>query len=167
MNLFCRLAYCYAYLFHLSLLLNSASSTLHVNGWVPCLQLSRRDKYSKTASLRISAFWNVVPFPHNDFFLERLFSCLTSHFPDEHWQIIYSRFGPSSLHQRDPRSALFEGYDGGSGDRTKRDGSSPGRSSYGAGYSYPGAINGSGNPGLGVERPAYRPATPNSKHVMP
>jgi hypothetical protein len=77
------------------------------------------------------------------------------------------RFGPSSLHQRDPRSALFEGYDGGATDRTRKDSSSPARPSYGVGYAYPGVVNGPGNAGLGVERPSYRPATPNSRHVAP
>ena len=167
MNQFCRLAYSYAFLFHLLPLLNSAFAILQVNGWVSSVRLSCRDKYNKRHHYAFQPFEMLCRLPTMTFFRATIVSCLASPFRDDHWQIIYSRFGPSSLHQRDPRSALFEGYDGDAGDRTKRDGSSPGRSSYRAGYSYPGAINGSGNPGLGVERPAYRPATPNSKHVMP
>ncbi|KFY79842.1 hypothetical protein V499_01207 [Pseudogymnoascus sp. VKM F-103] len=68
-----------------------------------------------------------------------------------------SRFGPSSLHQRDPRSALFEGYDGGGAGRVKNGNASP-RNDGGYGYS------GSGGAGtLGGERQSYRPATPNSR----
>ncbi|KAI1105044.1 hypothetical protein F4804DRAFT_157720 [Jackrogersella minutella] len=75
-----------------------------------------------------------------------------------------SRFGQSTLHQRDPRGALFEGYNGSgrnSADPTRR--ASP---AVGGGYGYPGASNGSAtsNTHLGVEhRASYRPATPNSK----
>lgn len=69
-----------------------------------------------------------------------------------------SRFGPSSLHQRDPRSALFEGYDGGGAARSKTGNASP-RNDGGYGYS------GGGGPGtFGGERQAYRPATPNSRY---
>ncbi|OBT67911.1 blocked early in transport 1 [Pseudogymnoascus sp. 23342-1-I1] len=69
-----------------------------------------------------------------------------------------SGFGPSSLHQRDPRSALFEGYDGGGAGRAKNGNASP-RNDGGYGYS------GSGGAGtLGAERQAYRPATPNSRY---
>ncbi|KAG6100308.1 hypothetical protein E4U30_004897 [Claviceps sp. LM220 group G6] len=74
------------------------------------------------------------------------------------------RFGASSLHQRDSRSALFEGY---TPSHTPR-GPSPGNTSqggvggnygggnYGGGYGY-------GGHGHGVERNAYRSATPNRK----
>jgi len=72
-----------------------------------------------------------------------------------------SRFGPSSLHQRDPRSALFEGYDGGGSDRARNASASPSRAAYNGGYGYTGTV--SGSPGLSVERPGYRPATPNSR----
>lgn len=73
-----------------------------------------------------------------------------------------SRFGGSSLHQRDPRSALFENYNGGSGER-KAGSASPSRpGSYAGGYGYAGAANGSAG-GLGVQGPGYRPATPNSR----
>lgn len=54
------------------------------------------------------------------------------------------RFGASSLHQRDSRSALFEGY---TPDHTPR-GPSPGTNSSGS---------------YGVERHAYRSAAPNKK----
>lgn len=66
------------------------------------------------------------------------------------------RFGASSLHQRDSRSALFEGYNAGGNDQARR--ASP---NVGGGYGYGGyQTNGS----LGVEnRGAYRPATPNKK----
>jgi hypothetical protein len=78
---------------------------------------------------------------------------------------LYLRFGPSSLHQRDPRSTLFEGYDNGAGDKTRNGSSSPSRPSYGSPYGYPGAGNGSAGLGLGSEKPTYRPATPNSRYV--
>jgi len=68
-----------------------------------------------------------------------------------------SRFGQSNLHQRDPRSALFEGYDGG-GDRARNGSASPSRPGGGYGYS---AGGNTGN--LGVGQPSYRPATPNSR----
>jgi len=77
-----------------------------------------------------------------------------------------SRFGSSSLHQRDPRSALFENYNGGANDRTRPGSSSPSQNaSYGGGYGFTGTpVNGSTGLGAGYgERPAYRPATPNSK----
>lgn len=76
-----------------------------------------------------------------------------------------SRFGASSLHQRDPRSALFENYNGGASDR-KAGSASPSRpSSYAGGYGYSGASNGSAGlgGGLGAGAPGYRPATPNSR----
>ncbi|KAI1447434.1 hypothetical protein F5Y02DRAFT_24343 [Annulohypoxylon stygium] len=74
-----------------------------------------------------------------------------------------SRFGHSTLHQRDSRSALFEGYSG-----SGRNSADPARRpspSVGYGYGYPGGnSNGSANNHLGVDnRGAYRPATPNSK----
>ncbi|KAI9775080.1 MAG: protein transport protein bet1 [Geoglossum umbratile] len=60
-----------------------------------------------------------------------------------------SRFGPSSLHQRDPRSALFEGYPGGSSRTTP----SPGRA----------PLNGSVGGSSAAPYNAFRPATPNSR----
>ncbi|CAL3967052.1 unnamed protein product [Diplocarpon coronariae] len=76
-----------------------------------------------------------------------------------------SRFGPSSLHQRDPRSALFEGYNGGPAaapNSARNESASPNR--YAGGYGYGGPVNGSGTGGgLGVESPGYRPATPNKR----
>lgn len=97
-----------------------------------------------------------------------------------------SRFGNSSLHQRDPRSALFENYHGGANDNRPASssprtagaaygngggGGSSGGYGYGYGYGYAGGVNGSPAPGgglgagLGAERPGYRPATPNSRYV--
>ncbi|KAF3071193.1 Protein transport protein bet1 [Daldinia childiae] len=79
-----------------------------------------------------------------------------------------SRFGHSTLHQRDSRSALFEGYSGSgrnSADPARRPSPAPG----GYGYGYPGGSNGAATGGssthhLGVDsRGNYRPATPNSR----
>ncbi|KAI1802723.1 hypothetical protein F4811DRAFT_554563 [Daldinia bambusicola] len=78
-----------------------------------------------------------------------------------------SRFGHSSLHQRDSRSALFEGYSGSgrnSADPTRR--ASPALGGYG--YGYPGGSSGASaggnNTHLGVDsRGGYRAATPNSR----
>ncbi|CAG8959931.1 hypothetical protein HYFRA_00012647 [Hymenoscyphus fraxineus] len=64
------------------------------------------------------------------------------------------RFGGS----RDPRSALFEGYNAGGAQKTARNGSP----SPGGGYGYP-SSNGNGSGGLGVGGQSYRPATPNSR----
>jgi len=73
-----------------------------------------------------------------------------------------ARFGSSSLHQRDPRGALFEGYDGGgNSDRGRVPSANSNPSPYNGGYGYNGSSNGS--PNLGPERSGYRPATPNSK----
>lgn len=80
-----------------------------------------------------------------------------------------SRFNTSSsLHQRDPRSALFEKY---TGDRSRNASSSPGRiGNSGGGYGYGGyvppgesSVNRFGN---GAPAGAYRSATPNSKYVL-
>ncbi|WYZ37516.1 hypothetical protein EsH8_II_001022 [Colletotrichum jinshuiense] len=76
-----------------------------------------------------------------------------------------SRFGASSLHQRDSRSALFEGY---TGDNARRPVSaSPSRLGGGYGYGYAGS---SASPApsaagshLGVDGRGFRPATPNSR----
>ncbi|KAI5863427.1 hypothetical protein GGS23DRAFT_566944 [Durotheca rogersii] len=78
-----------------------------------------------------------------------------------------SRFGHSTLHQRDSRSALFEGYNGGrsSADPAKRQSPAPGN---GYGYGYPGGNGAATTAGHGTHlnvdsRGSYRPATPNSK----
>ncbi|KAG9244253.1 hypothetical protein BJ878DRAFT_507131 [Calycina marina] len=76
-----------------------------------------------------------------------------------------SRFGPSSLHQRnDPRSALFDGYTGGapqSGNLSLRP------QSGGYGYNSYSPSNGGGSglqaSGYPSTHGGYRPATPNSK----
>ncbi|KAI0137333.1 SNARE domain-containing protein [Xylariales sp. AK1849] len=74
-----------------------------------------------------------------------------------------SRFGNSTLHQRDSRSALFEGYKG-NPDATRRQYSQSPNPPTGGGYgysAYPGS-NGNGSH-LGVENRGFRPATPNSR----
>ncbi|OAA52118.1 Target SNARE coiled-coil domain protein [Cordyceps fumosorosea ARSEF 2679] len=83
------------------------------------------------------------------------------------------RFG--GLHQRDSRSALFEGYSGGGSDASRRNGGNP----AGGGYGYHGGSSHGGSPspynsysaygnsslGPGGGGPAggYRSATPNQK----
>ncbi|CAK7262527.1 protein transport protein bet1 [Sporothrix epigloea] len=81
-----------------------------------------------------------------------------------------SRFGSSNLHQRDPRSALFEGYVGPGADTNghanqrntnaspNRFGT-PGSSAGGYGYGYPGGSGSSLTPQNG----GYRSATPNRR----
>lgn len=70
------------------------------------------------------------------------------------------RFGSSNLHQRDPRSALFEGYTGGGSgsDNRRAVSASPSR---GYGYGLPPPVTSSGH--LGVDAKGFRPATPNSR----
>lgn len=89
------------------------------------------------------------------------------HLADASKPPLFCRFGSSSLHQRDSRSALFEGYTGsGSGGRPVS--TSPSRAG-GYGYGYPGANGGAAAaPGghLGVEKRGFRPATPNSRYVV-
>ncbi|ROW04192.1 hypothetical protein VSDG_01050 [Cytospora chrysosperma] len=69
-----------------------------------------------------------------------------------------SRFN-STLHQRDSRSALFEGYTGSGADNRRGITPSPSRLSAGGhGYGYPGAPSGGNGTALG-----FRPATPNKK----
>ncbi|KAI9822871.1 MAG: protein transport protein bet1 [Thelocarpon impressellum] len=77
-----------------------------------------------------------------------------------------SRFpSTSTLHQRDPRSALFDGY---TGDRNRTHSASPSagqRSPYGVGAAGPS----SGGPGLhanGAASPGFRPGTPNARSVF-
>ncbi|KAB5585940.1 SNARE domain-containing protein [Coniochaeta sp. 2T2.1] len=81
-----------------------------------------------------------------------------------------SRFGSSNLHQRDPRSALFEGYTGagGGGSSGSRSGNaSPSSRTGGYGYGLPPhqpASSGSSHLGVdGSSRAGFRPATPNSR----
>ncbi|EXF84230.1 hypothetical protein COL5a_011652 [Colletotrichum fioriniae] len=81
-----------------------------------------------------------------------------------------SRFGASSLHQRDSRSALFEGYTGGgSSDNGRRPVSaSPSRLGGGYGYGYAGSSASPAPPmggtHLGVDaNRGFRPATPNKR----
>jgi len=81
--------------------------------------------------------------------------------------MVISRFGPSTLHQRDPRSALFDSY---TGDRNRTNSASPaGRA--GSGYGYVGAGSGSGvgvgsgGTGMGQVNGGFRAATPNSRCV--
>ena len=111
--------------------------------------------------------------------------CTTQRKPPAYPPIILipprSRFGSSSLHQRDSRHDLFKGYTGSGADSRRPVSASPNRSGgYGysgydnprqssypagpsAGYAGPGSSNG----GLGVDgsssRGGYRPATPNSR----
>ncbi|KAI0198713.1 hypothetical protein F4808DRAFT_248509 [Astrocystis sublimbata] len=73
-----------------------------------------------------------------------------------------SRFGHSTLHQRDSRSALFEGYNG--RDTTRRQVSaSPNPSLGGYGYNASGGGSSSQQQHLGVENRGFRPATPNTR----
>ncbi|EMR71778.1 putative er-golgi snare complex subunit protein [Eutypa lata UCREL1] len=84
-----------------------------------------------------------------------------------------SRFNNSALHQRDSRSALFEGYNGGGNDAASRRQYSASPNSVGGGYGYGGypggssngtPVGGSGSGGhLGVDSRNYRPATPNKR----
>ncbi|QSZ32897.1 hypothetical protein DSL72_002478 [Monilinia vaccinii-corymbosi] len=89
-----------------------------------------------------------------------------------------NRFGASALHQRDPRSALFENYNGGASSQSRNASSSPAP----RGYGYAGGGNGAGSSGGGIggynggggggygEREdraggaaGFRSATPNSR----
>ncbi|KAH8677427.1 hypothetical protein BX600DRAFT_449734 [Xylariales sp. PMI_506] len=79
--------------------------------------------------------------------------------------IMASRFNNSTLHQRDSRSALFEGYKGGAAaaDATRRQ-YTPSPSSVGGGYGYGGYPGSNGNGAhLGAESRGFRSATPNSR----
>ncbi|KAI0518430.1 hypothetical protein F5B22DRAFT_599191 [Xylaria bambusicola] len=71
-----------------------------------------------------------------------------------------SRFGHSTLHQRDPRSALFEGYSGANSPRRQAS-ASPSPAALG-GYGYNSGAGASAQH-LGVENRGFRPATPNSR----
>ncbi|MCJ1447883.1 MAG: protein transport protein bet1 [Stictis urceolatum] len=74
----------------------------------------------------------------------------------KHQALTLFRFGTSSLHQRDPRSALFDGY---TGDRSRPGSQSPARynGGGGGGYGYTGAS------GSGGFNEGFRSATPNKK----
>ncbi|EFQ32236.1 SNARE domain-containing protein [Colletotrichum graminicola] len=79
-----------------------------------------------------------------------------------------SRFGASSLHQRDSRSALFEGYTGDTGRRPVSASPSGLGGGYGYGYGYAGNSASpappSGGSHLGVDGGrGFRPATPNKR----
>ncbi|KAI9800419.1 MAG: protein transport protein bet1 [Piccolia ochrophora] len=62
-----------------------------------------------------------------------------------------SRFGHSNLHNRDPRSALFDSY---TGDKARTGSASPARG---------GLPSHSSNGSLHGGSPSFRPATPNSR----
>ena len=79
------------------------------------------------------------------------------------------RFPSSTLHQRDPRSALFENYNGGNHNQTQPN---PGSSSnhtaspYSGGYGYPASSsssNGVGQDVGGAANGGFRTATPNRR----
>ncbi len=73
------------------------------------------------------------------------------------------RFGTSTLHQRDPRSALFDSY---TGDRNHTNSASPART--GSRYGYTGAGSGVGvgaDGGMGQDNGGFRAATPNSRYA--
>lgn len=84
-----------------------------------------------------------------------------------------SRFGPSTLHQRDPRSALFDSYTGdrsSSGNRAAS--ASPAASGGYTGYAGSTSSSGVGAPGgggsgmmMGQVNGGFRSATPNSRYV--
>ncbi|KAL9949153.1 protein transport protein bet1 [Verticillium nonalfalfae] len=67
-----------------------------------------------------------------------------------------SRFGPSSLHQRDSRSALFEGYNDGS----RRPPSAGPSGGYGYGYAGGNSNGATSSPAFGAPG-GFRSATPN------
>ena len=75
----------------------------------------------------------------------------------------FARFGASSLHQRDSRSALFEGYTGDAASRRPVS-ASPRQGGYGyGGYGAPSTSNtGLGISGSGPQG-GFRPATPNRR----
>ena len=60
---------------------------------------------------------------------------------------------------------MFEGYTGSGADNRRPASAGPGRPG-GYGYGYPGSNGAAGGGNLGVEKRAYRPATPNSKYVF-
>jgi len=76
-----------------------------------------------------------------------------------------SRFGASNLHQRDSRSALFEGYTGSGSEPRRASPGRPGVNGQGYGYGYPPAAtaNHMGGGGLAPNGGGYRPATPNKR----
>lgn len=79
-----------------------------------------------------------------------------------------SRFGPSTLHQRDPRSALFDSY---TGDRNRTTSASPARTGNGYGYAGAGSgvgvgVGAGGGGGMGQVNGGFRAATPNSRYAL-
>ncbi len=82
-------------------------------------------------------------------------------------ELTVPRFGASSLHQRDSRSALFEGYTGDPSKTRRTTTASPAANGYGYGYGYGYSGNGGGGAdGVGGgSRPGsgFRPATPNRR----
>ena len=78
---------------------------------------------------------------------------------------VTSRFGPSTLHQRDPRSALFDSY---TGDRDRSRGASASPATTGgyngyAGSKTSGSGGGIGSGGMGQVNGGFRSATPNER----
>ncbi|TGO19998.1 hypothetical protein BTUL_0001g00040 [Botrytis tulipae] len=80
-----------------------------------------------------------------------------------------NRFGASSLHQRDPRSALFENYNAGASSRNASSSPAPRGYGYNGGGGVGGYLGGGGYTGGGGygEREdsaqGFRSATPNSR----
>ncbi|KAE8449180.1 hypothetical protein EG329_008347 [Mollisiaceae sp. DMI_Dod_QoI] len=80
-----------------------------------------------------------------------------------------SRFPSSTLHQRDPRSALFENYNGGPKPPSSTSNRNSSSSPYSGGYGFPSSSSANGSAGgLGQDLGSgngmgYRPATPNSR----
>lgn len=72
----------------------------------------------------------------------------------------------SGLHQRDSRSALFEGYTGSGADNRRGVTPSPSRPGGGYGYGFPAGNGTAMNGNLGVENRGFRPATPNKRSVF-
>ena len=75
---------------------------------------------------------------------------------------VSSRFSTSTLHQRDPRSALFDSY---TGDRNRTSSNSPARGGSGYGYAAGSGV-GVGGSGMGQVNGGFRAATPNSRYVQ-
>lgn len=84
--------------------------------------------------------------------------------------VFTSRFGPSTLHQRDPRSALFDSYTGDRNSSNRAASASPAAGGY-TGYAGSTSSSGVGAPGggsgmmMGQVNGGFRSATPNSRYV--